>query len=128
MAEINFFQPAVIYFLKPLFFFTWTHLELFLCLTFSLDPIRKCRKPKDGVFAAENCILDSQYNGLVQLPEDRKNKTVRLYSPKLAAASKGLVKSKGFFNWTPQGPQIYLKSVKSANFQIPKGSLHLFPF
>ena len=25
-----------------------------------------------------------------------KNKTVRLYSPKLAAASKGLVKSKGF--------------------------------
>ena len=24
------------------------------------------------------------------------NKTVRLYSPKLAAASKGLVKSKGF--------------------------------
>ena len=25
-----------------------------------------------------------------------ENKTVRLYSPKLAAASKGLVKSKGF--------------------------------
>ena len=40
------------------------------------DPIRKCRTLKKGVYAAENCTLDSQYNGLVQLPEDRKKKQV----------------------------------------------------
>ena len=78
-------------------------LELALVYFLLVDPRQKKKKNylnrlliSLSIFKRPNCILHLDPGHEHHQEVLSKNETVRLYNPKLAAASNGLVKSKGF--------------------------------